>query len=183
MSYLLIVHHSPTDKLRGIAAHVLAAARDAAEEVNTELPEALRLEVRERNALEPDVAELRDAAAVILGTTANFGYISGALKHYFDSTFMQLQPPAEGTLSADGGSGTPTGYDGVLGAAKLFSYWIRGGYDTTGAVKAMTAITGGYGWTLAAEPVVFTGEVEPHHDELQAMAENVVGAWFATVTE
>jgi hypothetical protein len=181
MSYLLIVHHSPTEKLRGIATEVITAARDAAEEVNTELPEALQLEVRERNALEPDVAELRDAAAVILGTTANFGYISGALKHYFDSTFMQLQPSEDGAVPDDGGSGNPTGYDGVLGPAKLFSYWIRGGYDTTGAVKAMESITGGYRWTLAAEPVVFTGDVEPHHAELQALAENVVGAWFATV--
>ncbi|MGO3361348.1 MAG: flavodoxin family protein [Corynebacterium sp.] len=158
MSYLLIVHHSPTDKLRSLADTVITAAREAAAQVNEELAGDGALEVRERNALDPDPGELAGADAVILGTTANFGYISGALKHYFDSTFTENQ-----------------------GVDKPFSYWIRGGYDTTGAEKAMQTITTGFGWTQAAEPVAFTGDIEPHRGELQALAENTVGAWFASV--
>lgn len=157
MAYILVVHHSPTDKLRRIADTVLAAARDAASEVSDGLPEPL--EVRERDALQPDGDELHDAAAVILGTTANFGYISGALKHYFDSTFLQNQE-----------------------RDKLFSYWIRGGYDTTGAEKAMQTITTGFGWTVAADPVAFTGDIDPHLDELRAMAENTVGAYLLSAS-
>ncbi|AHW62884.1 flavodoxin [Corynebacterium glyciniphilum] len=157
MAYVLIVHHSPTDKLRTIATTVIEAARDAAAQVSEELDESL--EVRERNALEPDGDELYGAAAVILGTTANFGYISGALKHYFDSTFIQNQD-----------------------REKLFSYWIRGGYDTTGAENALEKIATGFGWTSAAEPVTFTGDIDPHLDELRAMAENTVGAYFLSAS-
>ncbi len=158
MAHLLIIHHSPTDKIRGMAETVITAAQDAADQVNEELPAEQQLTVTERDALHPDADELGEADAVILGTTANFGYISGALKHYFDSTYVQNQ-----------------------GVDKLFSYWIRGGYDTTGAEKAMTSITTGFGWTQAAEPVTFTGDIEPHRDELVALAENTVGAWFATL--
>ena len=98
---------------------------------------------------------------MILGTSANFGYISGALKHYFDSTFAAAGPDGEGASRT---KDLP------------FSYWIRGGYDTTGAEKAMEAITTGFGWGLAADPVVFTGDPEPRLDSLRDMAQNPVGA-------
>lgn len=165
MPYLLVVHHSPTEQLRGITDAILRAAGDAAAEVNSILPEEQHLEIRERQALEPDLSELLGASALIFGTSANFGYISGALKHYFDSTFMQVT------------------HDESYDARTIpFSYWIRGGYDTTGAEKAMTAITTGYGWTMAAVPVCFTGDPAAHSEELRELAENIVGAWYATVT-
>ena len=162
--YLLIVHHSPTEKLRAVTDNVVHAARAAAAEANATLPEELHLEIRERDALTPDTAELLGASALLFGTTANFGYISGALKHYFDSTFLEV-----------------THHEGYTAHAVPFSYWIRGGYDTTGAEKAMTAITTGYGWTQATGPVCFTGDPAPHATELREMAENTVGAWYAGV--
>lgn len=162
--YLLVVHHSPTDKLRGITDIVLHAARAAAAEANATLPPELQLEVRERNALEPDTGELLAASALVFGTTANFGYISGALKHYFDSTFMRT-----------------TQDDRYTAHTVPCSWWIRGGYDTTGAEKAMDSITTGYGWRRAVDPVCFTGDPEPHTGELRELAENIVGAWYATV--
>ncbi|MBB3116131.1 flavodoxin [Corynebacterium bovis] len=167
MAYILVVHHSPSDRLRMIADTVLDAAREACAEVTSALAETGgqggdgRLEVRERRALEPDAEELLGAAGVILGTSANFGYISGALKHYFDSTFAAAGPDGEGASRT---KDLP------------FSYWIRGGYDTTGAEKAMEAITTGFGWGLAADPVVFTGDPEPRLDSLRDMAQNTVGA-------
>ncbi|WP_297007431.1 flavodoxin family protein [uncultured Corynebacterium sp.] len=164
MAYLLVVHHSPTDKLRAITDTVILAAEGAAAEVNTSLPTGRHLEIRERDALEPDTGELLGASALLFGTTANFGYISGALKHYFDSTYMQV-----------------TGDSGYAARTVPASYWIRGGYDTTGAEKAMTAITTGYGWDMAVEPVCFTGDPAPHSAELRALAEDTVGAWYAAV--
>lgn len=162
--YLLVVHHSPTAKLRGITDTVLDAARQTAAEVNATLTPDQGLEVRERNALEPDTTELLAASALIFGTSANFGYISGALKHYFDSTFSGVN-----------------GDDSHTPRAVLFNYWIRGGYDTTGAEKAMTAITTGFGWSRVDSPVCFTGDPQPHTEELRRLAENVVGAWYAAV--
>lgn len=133
MARLLVVHHSPTPAVRGIADAVLAGARlDGIEGV----------EVVERPALAATVDDVLGADAYVLGTTANFGYLSGALKHFFDTTY-------EATREAT--------------AKRPFSYWIHGGYDTTGAETAMRSITTGYGWRLAADPLVCVGAVEEAH--------------------
>lgn len=162
MTTVLIVHHSPSPVTAALSSSVIEAARSAAKEAN----QALGLEgdnvvkVVERHPLDPELSagqlaeELSAADAVIFGTTANFGYISGALKHYFDSIFMAAR---ENT------AGTPV------------SWWIRGGYDTTGAAKAMRALTTGFEMRVAADPVEFTGEWEPHQDALKIMAQAVVG--------
>lgn len=156
MPTILVVHHSPTDTTRGVASLVLDATKEAARQVNEVAADPSdRIDVTEVNALEPRVGQLRDADAIIFGTTANFGYISGALKHYFDSTFMEIGEDLKGLP---------------------MSWWIRGGYDTTGASKVMRSITTGYGWSPVVPPVEFVGEVEPHTAELRDMAQAVVGA-------
>lgn len=78
MATLLIVHHSPTPAVRRIADAVLVGAR------NDEIED---VDIIERPALEATVEDVLAADAYLLGTTANFGYISGALKHFFDTTF------------------------------------------------------------------------------------------------
>lgn len=162
MATVLIVHHSPSPVTAALASSVIDAARSAATEANQSLglegDKAIR--IVERHPLDPEFTadalaeELIAADAVIFGTTANFGYISGALKHYFDSTFMAAREKTEG---------------------KPVSWWIRGGYDTTGAAKAMRSLTTGFDLRVAAEPVEFTGEWEPRQDELTTMAQAVVG--------
>lgn len=131
MARLLIVHHSPTPAVMNLAtAAIRGASHDDIREV----------EVVVRAALEATVDDVLAADGYLLGTPANFGYLSGALKHFFDTTFTDTHEQT---------------------AKRPFSYWIHGGYDTTGAERAMTAITTGYGWTLIAAPLVFTGEVTP----------------------
>lgn len=133
MPRLLIVHHSPSPGVREIADAVLRGARH---------PDITDVEVVERAALEATADDVRAADGILLGTTANFGYISGALKHFFDTTYHEVREET---------------------AKRPFSYWIHGSHDTTGAEQAMASITTGYGWTLAAEPVVFIGEVTQVH--------------------
>ncbi|MGP6170933.1 flavodoxin family protein [Microbacterium sp. A204] len=150
MPHLLIVHHSPSSGVAELAAAVLRGARTAQGE---------GVEVIERAALEATAQDLLDADAVILGTTANFGYISGALKHFFDTTFYETLEHTKGLP---------------------FSYWIHGGHDTTGAEHAMTSMTTGYGFRLAAAPVVFTGDMtEEHLEEAEDMGASV--AWSLTL--
>lgn len=146
MPRLLVVHHSPSPRVREIADAVLRGTRH---------PDISGVDVVERAALEATADDVRAADGILLGTTANFGYISGALKHFFDTTYYQVREDT---------------------AKRPFSYWIHGGYDTTGAERALTAITTGYGWTLAAEPVVFTGEVTPEHLDRAAELGAVVAA-------
>lgn len=117
------------------------------------MPELDSVEVIERAALEATADDVLAADAYVLGTTANFGYISGALKHFFDTTYYDTREQTAG---------------------RPFSYWIHGGYDTTGAEKAMEAITTGFGWEKAFEPVTFTGEVgEEHLAQVTEMAATV----------
>lgn len=149
MATLLIVHHSPTPAVRRIADAVLAGAHN---------DEIEGVEIVERQALEATVEDVLAADAYLLGTTANFGYVSGALKHFFDTTFNATHE---------------------LTAKRPFSYWIHGGYDTTGAENAMKSITTGYGWRLRAEPLVFTGEVDADHLE---RAEELGATVAATVS-
>ncbi len=117
------------------------------------MPELEGVEVIERAALEATADDVLAADAYVLGTTANFGYISGALKHFFDTTYYDTREQTAG---------------------RPFSYWIHGGYDTTGAQKAMESITTGFGWEKAFEPVTFTGEVgEEHLAQVTEMAATV----------
>lgn len=136
MPRLLVVHHSPTPSVRSIADAALEGAR---------LDEIEGVEVVERAALDATIDDVLSADGYLLGTTANFGYISGALKHFFDTTFTATHE---------------------ITSRRPFTYWIHGGYDTTGAENAMRAITTGYGWTLSAEPLIFTGDVSSHHLDL-----------------
>lgn len=135
MARLLVVHHSPSQAVRQIAEAALAGARD---------PLIGSVEIVERPALEATIEDVLEADGYLLGTTANFGYISGALKHFFDTTFRSAHEHT---------------------AKRPFSYWIHGGYDTTGAQNAMTSITTGYGWALCCDPLVFVGDVTPEHLE------------------
>ena len=94
MPRLLVVHHSPTRSLRALTDAVVAGAHDdAIEGVEVVVHEALDFARGEA-----DHEDLLDADGYVLGTTANFGYMSGALKHVFDSTFLQIG----GALSDDG---------------------------------------------------------------------------------
>ncbi|GAA4284598.1 NAD(P)H-dependent oxidoreductase [Brevibacterium daeguense] len=147
MTTVLLVHHSPSPA----TAQLAEAAREG-----LSMPELEGVEFVERQALEATVDDVLAADAYVLGTTANFGYISGALKHFFDTTYYDVREQT---------------------AKRPFSYWIHGGYDTTGAERAMESITTGLGWRLASDPVIFTGEVtDDHRSALTEMAATVAAA-------
>lgn len=133
MVSILLVHHSPSQATSEIAEAALTGLR---------MPELGAVDVTVRPALEAKTADVLAADAFVLGTTANFGYISGALKHFFDTTYDDVREPTAG---------------------RPFSYWIHGGYDTTGAETAMKQITTGLGWKLAFDPLIVTGEVTEDH--------------------
>lgn len=148
MPTLLVVHHSPTPLLQEVLSHVLEGANDPALE---------GVDVKVVEALDATIDDLTSADAILLGTSANFGYISGALKHFFDTTFREAQEATKGLP---------------------FSYWIRGGFDTTGAENAMKTITTGYKWELTAEPVVFVGSLD---DDIPDRLVNLGGTMAAQI--
>ena len=105
MSRLLVVHHSPTPTVRAVTDAVVAGTRDDA---------IGGVEVVVREALEATAGEVLAADRYLLGTTANFGYMSGALKHFFDTIFLDL---ARGNFDVAASAATITGPPGRTRAA------------------------------------------------------------------
>ena len=127
MARLLIVHHTPSPALRDMFEAVRAGATT---------DEVQGVEVVTRPALTAGAADALAADGYLLGTPANIGYMSGALKHFFDTVYY---PCLEET------------------AKRPYAAYVHGGMDTTGAIRAIDAIAGGIGWRRAAEPVLVTG--------------------------
>lgn len=146
MPRLLIVHHSPTPLVRSLTDSVVAGANDDAIE---------GVEVVVRAALEANADDVLGADGYLLGTPANFGYMSGALKHFFDSIFLE----AGGALADDGSAGAG-------GAAKRpFGLWVHGRYDTTGAVRSVESIVAALPWRQAAATLEVLGDVGADEQE------------------
>ncbi len=141
MVRLLIVHHSPTPNLLQLLDAVVAGATD--ESIDG-------VDVVARPALEATSQDVLDADGLVLLTSANFGYMSGALKHFFDTIFLS----AGGSLADDGSAGT-----GQAGR-KPYGLLVHGRYDTTGAVRSVQSIVQALGWQQAAEVVEILGDVD-----------------------
>ena len=141
MARLLLVHHSPTASVRALTDAVVAGATDDAID---------QVEVVVRSALKATADDVLAADGYLLGTPANFGYMSGALKHFFDSTFLAIG----GSLADDGSAGNAT-----AGGRKPFGLYVHGRYDTTGAVRSVLSIVQALPWRQAAEVLAVLGEV------------------------
>lgn len=143
MARLLVVHHSPTRSMQSLLDAVLAGAGDDAIE---------GVEVVVRPALEATAEEVLAADGYVLGSTANFGYMSGALKHFFDSTFLQVGGSLSSSGAADESSGSTAG--------RPFGLYVHGRYDTTGAVNSVLSIVRALKWRQAAGVLEVMGDVE-----------------------
>ena len=148
MARLLIVHHSPTRSMRALTDAVVSGAHDDAIE---------GVEVVVRPALEATAEDVLGADGYLLGTPANFGYMSGALKHFFDSTFLQVGGSLSDTGAADRSAGTTSG--------RPFGLYVHGRYDTTGAIRSVLSITGALGWKQAAGVLEVLGDLDESHHE------------------
>ena len=160
MTRLLAVHHSPTPTVRALTDAVLAGASD---------PSIRGVEVVVRPALEASAEDVLSCDGYLLVTPANFGYMSGALKHFFDSLFLQVG----GQLSDDGSA------SGSGGGRKPFGLAVHGRYDTTGAVRSVLAITGALPWQQAAPVLEVLGEVT---EEVTASAYELGGTLAALLS-
>ncbi|HXV92621.1 MAG TPA: NAD(P)H-dependent oxidoreductase, partial [Pseudonocardia sp.] len=127
MARLLIVHHTPSPATAELLDAVVRGATD---------PEITGVEVVRRAALAATVPDLLAADAVVLGTPANIGYMSGALKHFFDQVYYPC---------LDEKRNLPYGL------------YVHGNLGVEGAVRAVESIAGGMGWRRVAAPVEVTG--------------------------
>ncbi len=142
MARLLVVHHSPTRSTQALLESALAGAGDDAIE---------GVEVVVRAALEATADDVLDADGYLLGSPVNFGYMSGALKHFFDTTFLSVG----GALDPTGGAGESEGAT----KGRPYGLWMHGRYDLTGGVRAVQSIVGALGWKQSYEVLGVLGEV------------------------
>jgi multimeric flavodoxin WrbA len=142
---LLVVYHSRTGSTARMLDAVLRGARD---------PDCGEVDVLVREAWQATPAEVLSAQGILLGTPENFGYMSGALKDFFERIYY---PCLEQT------QGLPYGV------------FIRGGTDGTGALASIERIVTGLRWREVAPPVVMAGEV----DDTQLEACAVLGMTLA----
>lgn len=129
MPRLLVVHHTSSPALQAMLEAAVAGAHD---------PELGDIDVAVTPALAGGVPDVLAADGFVLGTPANIGYMSGALKHFFDQIYYPC-------LWAK--TGAPYGL------------YVHGASDTTGAVRAVVSIATGLGWAEVVKPVTVTGPV------------------------
>ena len=127
MPTLLIVHHTPSPNCQAMFEAVVSGATT---------PEIEDVRVVRRAALSATVSDVLDADGYLLGTPANLGYMSGALKHFFDQVYYPCLDETRG---------------------RPFGYYVHGGNDVTGAVRGIESIATGLGWRRAVDPVTLTG--------------------------
>jgi multimeric flavodoxin WrbA len=125
---LLIVAHAPSPNTRRMVEAVLAGARTSEIEV-VEAVHIAPLDARPEDVLA--------AQAVILGTTENLGYMSGALKDFFDRSYYPCMDKTD---------------------AMPCALYIRAGQDGTGTRRAVESILGGIRWKPVREPLLCRGE-------------------------
>ncbi len=130
MNTLLIVHHTPSPATRELLESVLAGAHD---------PDINGVKVEVRPALAATLPDMLAADGYLFGTPANFGYMSGALKHFFDTVYYP---------SLDHVAGRPYGL------------WVHGNNDTVGAVNAVEKLATGLGLEKAADVLDVAGTAD-----------------------
>lgn len=130
MKQLLLIYHSQSGATDRMAQAVLAGARDPA-------IEGVETRVLSPFAAGPD--DVRAAAALILGTPENFGYMSGALKDFFDRIYYPCLEHTQG---------------------RPYALFIKAGNDGRGAQASIERIITGLRWRQVQAPVVAVGAVD-----------------------
>lgn len=128
MKRLLIVAHVPSENTTRLRDAVVEGARS---------PDIEGVETRALTPFEAGPGDVLAADGIILGTTENLGYMSGALKDFFDRS-----------------------YYGVIEKTEALPYclYIRAGKDGTGTRRGVETIVTGLRWRAVQEPLICRGD-------------------------
>ncbi|WFM72439.1 flavodoxin family protein [Halomonas sp. CKK8] len=128
MPRLLIVAHAPSPNTLRLRESAERGARH---------PDIENVEVTVKPPLEAGPEDVLGCDAILLGTTENLGYMSGALKDFFDRSYYPVLEEKQGLPCA---------------------LYIRAGRDGTGTRRAVEGIVTGLRWKWVQEPLTLRGE-------------------------
>lgn len=125
---ILIVAHQPSDNTKRLAE----AALSGCQHEDLENIEAIL-----KTPFDANSDDIRGCDGIILGTTENLAYMSGALKDFFDRTYYEVLEEKQ---------------------ALPVACYIRAGHDGTGTMRAIETIVTGLKWRWIQAPLICKGE-------------------------
>jgi len=146
---LLLIAHAPSDNTGRMVDSVLKGAAD---------PGISSVKCTWVPPLQAGPEDVMACDAIILGTTENLGYMSGALKDFFDRIYYPCLEKTQGLPCA---------------------LYVRAGHDGTGTRRGVESICTGLRWNWVQQPVICRGE---WRDEFLAQCETL-GATMASGLE
>ena len=128
---LLIVANTPSENTLALAN---AAVRGA------QHPDIETVETNFLPPLDAGVDDVMRSDGILLGTTENFGYMSGALKDFFDRIYYPVLEEKQGLP---------------------YALYVRAGLDGSGTLRAIDRIITGLRWKAVQPPVLCHGSYQP----------------------
>ena len=142
---LLIVAHAPSPNTARLMEAVVCGATNL---------DIAGVDIIAKSPFDTDADDVMAANGIILGTTENLGYMSGALKDFFDRIYYPCLEAKQGPPYAP---------------------YIRAGHDGTGTRRGVETIVTGLRWKAVQEPLIMRGDwqdafIEPCEELGMAMA-------------
>jgi multimeric flavodoxin WrbA len=119
---LLIVYHSRSGTVKKMADAVLTGARTC-KQINVKIVDPLNTSIQ----------IVKNADAIIIGSPENFGYMSGAIKFFFEEIYYECLNTSRGLA---------------------YALFIAADNDGMGAISSIERIVTGLGWKSVAEPII-----------------------------
>ena len=123
---LLVVAHVPSPNTKRLFDAVLAGAG-----------ESNGVTIVGKSPFQAGPDELMAADGIILGTTENLGYMSGAMKDFFDRIYYPCLEETQG---------------------RPYCLYVRAGHDGTGTRRGIETIVKGLRWRAVQEPIILRGD-------------------------
>ena len=127
---LLIVAHMPSVNTTQMAQQVLAGSKHS---------DISGIETTLKSPFQADESDVLASDGIILGTTENLGYMSGALKDFFDRIYYPCLEEKQGLP---------------------YALYIRAGMDGTGTRRGVETIITGLKWREAHPVVLCKGDYQ-----------------------